>query len=347
MGTRFCLKQNQFPQPPSLSTIISFCRRQLAPSLVNLRKKMHFPQGDTVVKRSFFAAVGFAFFWCTLNALGATIPVSINYEPNCPGPVQNLNLGTITATVVDGTGAGGNGTPVGSSRMDATMTINNPAVLNSGIFECMNLHWVQEIYYDDCPVTYMGVAPPVGAYSIIDPPNGGWDYMYNDGAARTQPNLAIPNYGWFIDNKPWYYNDVGERANTTYYQSYSITDVPTDCPANGITRFDTFLVAESHCACPGDPNSLAPGQFLLLAGFAWTIQNGNSYINSLQLIPQQANADDINTALTNGGFAGYTAVVNKTITCCTPEPSSIVVLVVALGLAGGFRKWNVSRRMAV
>lgn len=263
--------------------------------------------------------------------------ITVGFDPNCDGLVRPLNLGSISATVQNGTGpvaGGGNGTPVGSSLMDATFSLS-AAAKTAKVTNCANFYWLQEIYYDDAPVPYKpgGVdkTPPKGNYSIIDPPNGGWDYMYN-GPGRTNPKPAYSN---FIDNQPWYYNAAGQaNFNNPGAGTYQIQDQPGNpgllpSPPNpagtyGVTRFDTFLVATPTMGC-ADANCLKAGEIDLLAGFAWTIQSSNpndpqsSYINSIQFIPQAGNAADINTALTNAGFAGYTAVVGRNI--CCPEPA--------------------------
>jgi hypothetical protein len=85
--------------------------------------------------------------------------------------------------------------------------------------------------------------------------------MYADGAARTLPNNAIPNFGWFIDTQPWYYNAAGEAGRSTVCATYSIRDVPGFCPAAGVTSFQTWLVGKSTTG----------SQFCLIRGYSWSV----------------------------------------------------------------------------
>ncbi len=173
--------------------------------------------------------------------------------------------------------------------MDATFRLTRP-----GLHNWLTFHWVQAITTDACPAPYFGRSLPLPQ---LDPPLNGWDYMYLDGAARTLPDTRIPDYGWFLDDKPWYHNATGESANFTPGATYSTRDVPVHC-TSGATSFTTWLVAK------------APGQSMcLIRGFTWTI----SRTPALRAGPTDAGAPGmadvgvVNTAMTNAGFVGWSS----------------------------------------
>lgn len=263
-----------------------------------------------------------------LTDKSATInDVMINYKPDCGDPVQSINLGDISISLKD------SGT---SSRMDATFTVDDAIDATgpggSPIWGCMELHWLQTIWTDACPAQLSGAAATL---PIIDPPKGGWDYMYTDGAARTMPNNAIPNFGWFIDDDPWYYNSVGEAANNVDAETYKITDVPADCPGTGVTGFSTYLVAEADSMC-SDVDCLKAGEILLLAGFDWTISSASVDITSTFKAPSPFDVTDITTSLTNANFSGWTVYDNKSV--CCPEPASAAMALLLLAGALHLRR---------
>jgi hypothetical protein len=273
------------------------------------------------------AAVVGALFLAT-SATGSwadlvTNDVSLSYAAP-GGPTQALNnLGTLTASSINGTGtgAGGNGTPVGSTLMSATFTVS-AAAQASPVFSGMKLHWVQKITADSCPANYMGKAP---TFPVIDPPSGGWDYEYVNPATRS--GGIAPEYSVFQPNTgPWYYNAAGDAKFSTPGQSYTIQDQPGNCPAPGTTSFVTFLVAEPTQFNPGNSGALQPGQFLLLAGFSWQAPGGS---NPVALSPG-IEASDFNTALTNGGYNNISATYFGIVT--VPEPATIALIAVG-GLA--------------
>jgi hypothetical protein len=112
------------------------------------------------------------------------------------------DLGDITVRVVP---------LVGRTVMQATFTVD-PAL--RGVTDWVDLHWLQTILWDDAPVSFRRVPATI---PIVDPPDGGWDYMYTDGGVRKTPD---PAYAWFHDGMPWYYNGVGEAAKNTVGSSY-------------------------------------------------------------------------------------------------------------------------------
>ena len=174
--------------------------------------------------------------------------------------------------------------------MDATFRLTRP-----GLHNWLTFHWVQSITADACPVTYMGRRLP---FPQLDPPLNGWDYMYLDGAARTLPDTRIPDFGWFLDDKPWYHNATGEAANSSPGVSYSTRDVPFQWASGGATSFTTWLVAK------------APGQSMcLIRGFTWTISR-NAALRAGPTDagpPGMADVGVVNAAMTNAGFVGWSS----------------------------------------
>ncbi len=247
--------------------------------------------------------------------------IMIDYRyPSCCSPAKQINLGDMAISLED---------KGGSSQMDATFTVDAAISGAGGIWDCMDLHWLQTIWYDDCPAKIGGKEPTL---PIIDPPNGGWDYMYNDGANRKNPNLNIPNYGWFIDNDPWYYNSTGEAAQFKTGVSYKINDCPTDCPAPGWTSFSTYLMAISDTICDiSNLDCLKSNEMLLLAGFDWTISATDIAITDTFRAPSPFDVKDITKALSNASFSGWTVVDNKDI-CCIPEPGTYILLLIGMGV---------------
>lgn len=255
--------------------------------------------------------------------------ITVKFKPNCDAPVQNLNLGNLSISVTAGTG--GN---AGRTVMRAAFDMSAGAQ-SSHICDCVKLHFIQYIYQDSCPASYNGVPVP-GDQRIIDPPKGGWDYMYKKNAmGQHDRSLGIdPAWVNYADDDPWYYSATGEASGTASDGSkfvdpckkYIIEDAPGLCPAPGTTKFITYLAAESLNRCD-DPICLKPGEILLLAGFGWT-SKASPTIDSLLHVPQQGGADAVNDAMRNAGFTGRTAVVDKAL--CCPEPGSIAAMVIGI-----------------
>lgn len=251
----------------------------------------------------------------SLTTKTATISdITIKYRIPCDDGINTLDLGDIAITLAD---AGA------SSRMDARFTVDAGA-RGKLVWNCMELHWLQTIWHDDCPAKIAGKDPVL---PIIDSPKGGWDYMYNDGAARTNPNMSIPNYGWFIDDQPWYYNSTGEAAKYDKGKTYDITDVPGDCIDPNWTGFSTYLMATTSDECPmAMPDCLKKNEMLLLAGFDWTTSSADIEITDTFKAPSPFDVSQITTALGNGGFSGWTVYDDKVICCEIPEPMTIIGL---------------------
>ena len=240
------------------------------------------------------------------------IGVTVRTAPN--GPDTFIDLGNMSISLAD---AGA------SSVMNAAFTANADA---SWVLGDLNLHWLQLIWNGNQLARYNNVYPPL---PVIDPPNGGWDYMYLDGAGRTQPNNAIPDYGSFIDGLPWYWNSVGE-ANSTSGLSYSMVDVPGDRTAPDYIGFSTYLVATDHKLCNAAPGCLAANDILLLAGFYWTANN-----TDIEILPESFKGPSpydvgvITDSLGNAGFNGWNVTDSKA--ALVPEPPTFLLLL--LGMA--------------
>jgi hypothetical protein len=250
--------------------------------------------------------------------------VSVKYRIPCDDGINALNLGDIAITLAD---AGP------SSRMDAGLTVNAGAQ-GDLIWNCLELHWLQTIWHDDCPAKISGKDPVL---PIIDPPKGGWDYMYKDGAARKDPNMTIPNFGWFIDDQPWYYNSTGEAAKSDKGKTYDITDMPGDCIDPNWTGFSSYLMATVSWECPNAlPDCLKKNEMLLLAGFDWTTSSADIDITDTFKAPSPFDVTDITTALSNAGFSGWTVYDDKVICCYIPEPMTIFGLFLGISWVGAY-----------
>jgi hypothetical protein len=260
--------------------------------------------------------------------------VFVGFRPDCDGPRQNLDLGKLTATLDFAANPA-------SAEMHGYFT-TSAAAQASGIWNCMKLHYLQIITQDDDPAKYKGNPLPRANHSVVDPPNGGWDYMYKDGAGRKNPDPAYKN---FIDDKPWYWNSAGEVKYFTTCKEYDILDFPTipRPPKGGSTTFITYLVADAPGSVCDEPYCLQPGEILLLAEYKWVISsNADGSVRSVALNAiATPNANDVNLVtdgLSEAGFTGYTPVVDKDI--CCPEPATWTLLV--FGAAGlsvyGYRR---------
>jgi len=282
---------------------------------------------------AFLPAVAFLLFGATevcadlITKTASITDISIATRSMPNGPNQILDLGNMSISLADDGPA---------SLMNATFTIN-PTFANSSLdlWRDVSLHWLQLIWHGNNLANYNGAFPNL---PVIDPPKGGWDYMYNDGAGRTQPNNAIPDFGWFIDDQPWYFNTVGEAANSTRGQSYSVLDRPGDRTAPDFIGFTTYLVATDPKLCNA-PGCLTPTEILVLAGFDWTESNLNIAITDPFATPRLSDVADITISLLNGGFGGWTVTDSKA--ALIPEPSTLVLLLTGMLLLVWARKRHV------
>jgi hypothetical protein len=104
-----------------------------------------------------------------------------------------------------------------------------------------------------------------------------------------------------------------------------------DQPEYGGFTFDTFFGGETGAKTFG-----------VIAEFTWGY---GSLGGSDTLVPgptdnflPDANAiKEINTALSNGGFAGWSATLGYNATKCAPEPSTLVVMTLVGVMAGPYQ----------
>jgi hypothetical protein len=254
-----------------------------------------------------------------LSTKNQSIPnVSVGYRIPCDGIESQLNLGTVSISLANAES---------SSEMNATLSVGASA-RNHEIWDCMELHWLQIITLDADPTPYFGRTD----YNlpIIDPPKGGWDYMYTDGATRKNPK---PSFDISIDDAPWYYSVVGEAEHYTIGQTYSLRDLPGD-PRQGSTQFATYLMAVPTQTCtPQSPECLSPGEMLLLGGFNWLVSSTTIVLFGTFTAPSPHNVVDIQSALGNSGFSGWT-VRDSDLICCVPEPHALGLVAIAICMAG-------------
>jgi hypothetical protein len=264
--------------------------------------------------------------------------VNLNFRDPCDGPLQMINLGDMSITVSN---SGAN------KGMTGTFTVD-PAVQGSSIFNCFDLHWLQYITADDCPATVAGVAAGSAGlpFPVVDTPPNGWDYIYKDNDAPAdgiQADERVPGNTTSAslmddanDTLPWYHtsaeeamaagsgNETGGLGTFTPGKTYQIKDVPGFCPGGGCTSFTTFLVAVPKITCTG-PDCLATNEMLVLAGFEWIWSSNDT---KLKLGNTAQGATNIDTALRNTGFSGWSAFDSGSI--CCPEPSGLAVLACSL-----------------
>jgi hypothetical protein len=259
--------------------------------------------------------------------------ITIGYRNVCPGPVSRINLGDLTINMVDD---GGDRYVEASFVVDAA--VSGPGSGGTHLWDCLKLHYLQLIWRNDQePLpTYLGGTP---ALPVIDPPQGGWDYMYTDGAGRTMPDLGVPNYSWAIDDLPWYLNATGEEGMFEICIQYDMNDGSTP-PAAGLVGFTTYLVAEAIQTCDL-PDCLQPGETLLLAGFNWTAPAMGAFdVLGTFINPGAAGLVELREALAHANFGEWAnGVTTEKVICCTvPEPGTLAAGLVLARLAGARRR---------
>jgi hypothetical protein len=205
------------------------------------------------------------------------------------------------------------------NTMDATFTLDKAwADLTNWTEFC----WVQAVTMlvdDPGNPKYKNAALKI---PIIDTPNGGYD-----GSVGEDDSPCYLTPADIVKFKLNGTNDDGSKFFKT-----------NDTPSVKGATFDTWLVAKT-----GDK------KFCLIAGFEWgsgtkggmaTLKKKND-AGTTPGYPTMADVDTINTALTNGGFAGWTAMKDCDITCRVPEPAAST-----LAWVGGAMALTLRRRRA-
>ncbi len=288
----------------------------------------------------------------------ASVSLSINdimldHRVNCDAPIQALNLGDLSVSVSNSGGSVG---------MSAAFTVD-PAISGdpSAIWDCLNLHWVQIITADACPASVAGVAAGTAGlpFPVVDTPPNGWDYIYKDLDMPADGIQADERVATNVDSAdlvddandtlPWYHttaeeagaagsgNEMGDLGAFVDCVSYGIKDAPGFCPSGGITAFTTFLVAVPTMTCAEHADCLALNDMLVLAGFDWTWTSTDM---DLSVAATSLGATSIDSALSNTGFTGGWEAFDVGTICC-PEPSSYVLMSLAM-LFGGY--WRSKQR---
>lgn len=279
-------------------------------------------------------------------ALG--VAITIDYKIPCDAPTQTLALGDFTPQPMDQNG---------DKWMETTFAVKAEAQ-KSPLWDCLDLHWLQTIWHDDAPAEIGGNIP---TFPVIDPPSGGWDYQNNtgsdgvdnDGDGMTDEadedigadgndndgDGMVDEVGETGDDTaPWYWNPAEESTYNVDMQSYEYYDNPFDTPAPGYTGFSTYLVAVASNFCDdADAMCLAAGEMLVLGGFDWRISTAAITVQSTFSAPTAGDLAEINVAMGNSGFTGWTAVGDKVI-CCVPEPSTMGMLVLSAAIVAWRRK---------
>jgi hypothetical protein len=271
-------------------------------------------QRVTFAKKIAMALIGLGILtsW-TLNAQIATITDNaLSFSIN--GTMTTV--GTMTASLLTG-----NNNFANDNSITATASFNAPFA-NDGTF-----HWLQIITaaaptnvngtvfgplkYNGKPLDSSAANNPL---PIIDPPNPNYDGKAAD------------------DTLPWYLTAAEEGGSTpglggnTINGDGSGTFTMKDQPSYGGFQFNTYLVAET-----------GPKTFGVFEDFSWGY---GSYGGASSLVPGfmdnykpvAADITQINTALTDGGFAGWTAQLGYNFVV-VPEPSNSALFIVGAFMA--------------
>ena len=268
--------------------------------------------------------------------------IEVKFKCPCTGEVVTLDVGDLSVTLDNGTDKHGRAT----GDMTAIFKVSDTIRKQSGpcrLCDCLEFKFYQFITHDNEPASFEGGTP---TFPMVDPPLHGWDYMYdNDAYANPapgfQPEDRVPGNagaGWLgdvTDEMPWYHTSAEETTWFHACDNYTIWDAPTCCQNQGTIAFTTFLVAVARKTCPNDDNCLKTDQFLLLAGFDWTVIDNEPllYLGATTLGTAEANS-----ALANAGFTNWTAVTEGIICCKIPEPTVLVLVTAGLGLLGVLRR---------
>lgn len=199
------------------------------------------------------------------------------------------DIGDITVTVQSPGG--------GHATMEGTFTVD-PAY--DFLCDWIEFHWVQILVDDDCPIPWAGGGPPAIPPAFVDPPSGGWA-------------------GQWADAEPWYWDVTGptntglhESEHTIICQTYDTEDTKTPCtppPANWVLGFRTWLAGKT-----------ADNELCLIRGFEWArTAAAPGFAGPTNLgVPGAAHAQEVSTALTRGGIAGWTVNSKCDVTCEEP-----------------------------
>lgn len=270
--------------------------------------------------------------------------LTIHYQATPGGPVETYVLGSFDVTLEDYVH------PTSlyqAARMRAVFNVNTGAgAPPSSLFDHIQLHWYQQV--NSLPtseyVSYRSGNVNPGRLPITDPPNGGWDYMYQDPIGRTNP---VPGYVPFIDNDPFYYTRNTEQNYMDYTYTrlatpgvqYVIGDIPGDRydPGGKGVDFMTYLVAEVSGSA-GDILGLLPGQMLVLGGFEWHNESSDIGIDQSFVGAPAGSVESINLALNHADFpawnpttyTGWEAIGAANLMLATvPEPATLGMVGVA------------------
>jgi hypothetical protein len=191
------------------------------------------------------------------------------------------------------------------NTMDATFTLDKNW---TQLANCVEFQWLQvvtQLEADNGNPKYKNAALVI---PIVDTPNGGYDGQVGE------------------DDLPWYLTaaDIANNNLNGMNGDGSKFFKTNDTPSVKGAAFDTWIVAKT-----------ADKEFCVIAGFEWSSgtlggmatlkpKNANGF-------PVAANINTINTALTNGGFTGWTAKMDCDV-MCTPEPDGALLLAIAASL---------------
>jgi hypothetical protein len=219
-------------------------------------------------------------------------------------------VGTMTASLLTG-----NNNYANDNAINATASFNAPFA-NDGTF-----HWLQVITSAN-PVDANGVTHGPLAY------NG--KPLDSSAANNPLPIIDVPNPNYdgkpADDNLPWYLTAAEEGGSTpglggnTINGNGSGTFTMKDQPSYGGFQFNTYLVAETGAKTFG-----------VFEDFSWgygSTGGASSLVPGFMdnYKPTATDITEINTALTDGGFAGWTAQLGYNYVV-VPEPSTCALFI--------------------
>jgi len=223
---------------------------------------------------------------------------------------------------------------------------NNPAtglLLETGTFQLygafmylMNdttpnqFRWFQIVTADSDEPTWQGSGP---ALPYTDPPFDGWDYQRRDPKGDYKKGVPGDDQLPFYENnadyaQPTPTNTVVGGHNTTLGQSWTSDKPELPALTNANYQFQTYIVFSN-------PTLTNNHQFVVLEGYSWgggyngaPTTNNITFNGPTAIDPNMFNLTQLQTALNNDGFAGWTALSGATTPI--PEPSERALAIIGI-----------------
>ena len=226
-----------------------------------------------------------------------------------------------------------NGTPTTVGSMTATLytgnnnfandnTIYASASMNASFANDGTFHWLQVITS----------ANPTNVNNTVYGPLAYNGKPLNSAAANNPlPIIDVPNPNYdgkpADDNLPWYLTAAEEGGSSAFFVGNTINGdgsgsfTMADQPTYGAFQFNTYLVAQTGAKTFGVFEDFSWGYGS--SGGADTLVPG--FMDNYQ--PTATDISQINTALTDGGFTGWTAQLGYNFVT-VPEPATYALFMV-------------------